>query len=250
MTRKLLGVMYLASAFQTQVAVLAGVRVSDGEAELRRKYSPLTKASLLAALGDPTLDVRVLAAIRLADSGEHDAVPFIMAMLKMEPTPGVRATLALEAARLGSEEGLAALTGMCRDGSEPVARLAAAEDMLVFLNNEDCLADIVDILRSSYDSRSGDIEGILQALRLLLRFKHVPPQQLAEIRRLAPAVLMSHDAIVRAFASDVLAKFGDATSIRQLKDALAAEQDETARRAITSAITSLESAQAKQADRQ
>lgn len=245
----MLGLTLLAGAFQTQVAILAGVRVSDGEVELRRKYSPLTKDSLLAALRDPTRDVRVLAAIRLADAREHDAVPVIMAMLKTEPTPSVRATLALEAARLGSEEGIAALTGMCRDGSEPVARLAAAEDMLVFLNNEDCLADVVDILRSSYDSRSGDIEGILQALSLLPRFKHVPPQQLAEIRRLAPAVLMSHDAIVRAFASDVLDKFGDATAIRQLKDALAAEKDETARKAMTSAITSLESAQAKPAGR-
>ena len=119
----------------------------------------------------------------------------------------------------------------------------SAASVMLFLARENCLGDVVDVLRTHYGPHSGEgQEALIGALSLLPSFRHVPPADLAEIRRLASRLLKSDRMMVRVYASGLLGKLGDASSsAKDLRTALAAETDETARRAMTSALASLQS---------
>ena len=236
------GLMLGALALQTRT-VSSGELVPDGEKELNEKYHvPLTKEALLRALNDQAPVVRGAAAFKLVAQGNKDAIPFILAALAREQVVTIRTGLAYAAALLGAEEGTAALKSMCANKESPLVIRMTAAQTSSYLNNEDCLPDVLDALGSHDDQ---DDPAVSVALGVLRRYQRVPEDAAQQIRQLVPPLLKSGDPVRRADASDVLGKFGDATSIRQLKIALAAEQNETARKAMTSAITSLESELAK-----
>lgn len=229
-------------ALQTQT-VSSGELVPDGEKELNEKYHvPLTKEALLRALNDQAPAVRGAAASKLVAQGDKDAIPFILAALARERVVTIRMSLAYDAASLGAEEGTATLKGMCANKESPLVIRMTAAQTSSYLNNEDCLPDVLDALRS-HDEQ--DDPAVWVALGVLRRYQRVPAEAAQQIRSLVPPLLKSGDAVRRVDASDVLGKYGDAGSIEQLKAALASEQDDGARKAMTSAITSLESAQAK-----
>lgn len=221
------------------------VRQSDGERALKAKYSPLTKDSLLAALGDSDKDVRVLAAIRLADAGEKSAVPFILRLASQEPQPFVRQGLILQAARLGFEPAVATLRDECKSGSSQVLQMSAAQAMVAFLHNEDCLDDVLRVLRSGDDGQADHVDAVWTAFCVLPRFQHPPASELAEIRDVGALYLRSDKSQYRSQAADILQRFGDDASAQDLSAALSIETDPTARTAMDRSLHLLEERLAK-----
>lgn len=240
MTRKLVALIFgIVLSVGTEFPVVAEVVVGDGEKILEQKYhTPLTKDALVAALRDNLPDVRGAAAARLSFSGEKDTVPSILAALAIESS-STKILLASSAAELGAQEGFAALRGMCRDsGWSSIHRMEAA-NMMVALNNEDCLADVLNVLRSN-DSNDAVNDPANMAVYVLLRHKHIPAEELPRIRGLAQVFLGSENPSIRAGSIDLLEKYGDSLSAEYLRGALAVEQDEAVRKAMAAALRSLE----------
>lgn len=206
MTRKLLTLML---GIVLSVPAVAEAVVGDGEKILEQKYhTRLTKDALVAALRDNLPVVRGAAAARLAFSGKNETVPFILAALAVESGTN-KILLASSAAELGAQEGFAALRGMCQDsGWSSIDRMDAAS-MMVGLHNEDCLADVLNVLRShnNYDAVNDPVnDAVNMAVYVLLRHKHIPAEELPAIRGLAQGFLKSANPSIRGGASDLLEK--------------------------------------------
>lgn len=234
------GIVLAICVFQTSVRVFAESPILDGEKILNEKYhTPLTKEALFSALRDDLPAVRSLAASKLAFAGEKDALPLILTALTKETSPGDRILFAYAAAELGAQDGFAALRGMCGDRAWSRVRRMNAANMMVALHNEDCLGDVLEVLRSRDESQIVD-EGAISALCVLPRHSNIPASELPELRRLAAAYLKSDNAATRVYASDVLGKFGDSSSAEDLRRALGVEHEENVQVAITRALKSFE----------
>jgi HEAT repeat protein len=193
----------------------------------------LTKQGLLSALLDLRAVVRSLAARKLAQDGQRDSIPAIAAALSVEEAPGTREIMATSLASFGEEQGFAALRDMCRANFPAGLRRFAAEDMLV-LHNEECVDDLVNVLRFVRDSAPGHPlrDNFLQVgLYDLDTFppQHPTERQRADFRELAASCLASKSRDIRIAAGRVLGTFGDAGSAQELQRAIAVEEDQDAR---------------------
>jgi HEAT repeat protein len=237
MIRKLVALLFgIVLSVAIAFPVAAEVFVGDGVKILEQKYhTPLTKDALVAALRDNLPVVRGAAAARLAFSKEKDTVPSILAALAIESSTSIKILFASSAAKLGAQEGFAALRGMCRDsGWSSIDRMQAA-NMMVSLKNEDCLADVLNVLRS-HDNDDAVNDAANMAISVLLQHKHIPAEELPAIRGLAQVFLRSENPSIRGGASDLLEKYGDSLSADYLRSALAVEQDEAVRKAMAEAL--------------
>jgi HEAT repeat protein len=193
-------------------------------------------------LRHPDPGVRGFGAGRLAAHGERDAIPAILAAMAIEPVPGVQNMMAAAAAQLGSDDGVGALRSRCRNrGWDPILRMAAARYMLD-LGRNDCLGDVLDVLRSTETSQSvEDNQVVLQALSLIPQFKSVTPDELREIRTIVPVYFQSKFPWVRATLVSTLRQIGDPWAAEQLRNALTAEQEAYVRASIKSALAAIDS---------
>lgn len=218
------------AALAAQTYQPSGRQPDSVEHILQERYHiALTEEGLLGALQRGPSEVRGLAAISLADHGYKDAIGAIMDALSTETLQGAKIGLAVAAGQLGSEQGLSALKGMCGDRSwQPGLRMYAADSMLGFAGREDCLSDVLDVLRSG-DPTPEDRQGVLQALSLLKRFKHITAGQLDEIRELSASYLKSQAPELRTAAGQCVRDVGGPWAISQLRAAIDAERDESVR---------------------
>jgi HEAT repeat protein len=235
--------LYIAFSFMLGVTIsLAQTRDNDkrmGDTTLQDHHIALTKDALLAALHHPDSSVRSASALLLAVNGEKDAIPSILEALATETFPGARIHLAYAAAKLGGDEGVAALKSMCGDRSwSAVLRMSAAWAMLV-AGREDCLSNVLDVIRFHDDGQATS-----QALNLLTCFKHAPVREMQEVRNLVRMSLRSTDPDVRMKASYVLRKWGDSSAMEDVRSALAVEHDETAREVLARDLKALQENQA------
>ncbi len=192
----------------------------DDEKASQEFHIALTKEGWTAALQHPRSDVRGYAALRLASHGYKDTIPAILAALKIEPIAGAQTTLAFSVALLGAEEGFTALKRMCADpGRAPVLRMVDAR-VLLDLHREDCLQDVLDVLRLRPDD-----QATVLALNVLPRFSQTRQDDAAEIRSLISDSLKSPSTLVRMGASYALRQIGSPWAVEQLRNAVAAEHD-------------------------
>jgi HEAT repeat protein len=185
---------------------------------------PSTKAALVKALRNHDPDVRWLAAQRLADEGERDAIPAILKALSSETVPLTRANLAYAVARFGEEKGFATLKSIC---DTPVSethleslRLTAARDLLDF-DNESCLPTVFEFMPSEPHH--------LEILALLPRFKHVSAADSQRILDFAIQSLDSSDGAVKLFAGTALENLDNPAGIPPLEHAIAIEDQQAIR---------------------
>ncbi len=84
--------------------------------------------------------------------------------------------------------------------------MGAAQSMVSFLGRQDCLPDVLEVLRSEPD----DHQASFGALNLLTynRFKQIPPRQLDEIRELSAMYLKSPAAELRIAAGMCIRDLG------------------------------------------
>jgi hypothetical protein len=159
-----------ASLWPAQSREVEGNPVPDmDDHTLWAKYHiPPTTDAWMGALRHERAEVRVLAAMRLASVGYKEAVPSILAAMSSDPLPGARVNQAAAAARLGSQDGVAALERMCQNsGWSPGMRMMAAYTALI-VGSEGCLGEVLDVLRSREDDPATS-----QALHLITRFRHL-----------------------------------------------------------------------------
>jgi HEAT repeat protein len=202
-----------------------------------------TKEGLIGALEHPEGTVRGFAASKLAAEGQKDAVPAILVALAKETVPGVRISLALAAARLGSDDGIAALRTKCRDRTRATGLRMMAASAMLDLGREDCLTDVLEGLRSAENGRTPiDDQDIMGALYMTPRFKNPKPEQAEETKALVAMALQSDTPIVRSVAANyTIPRMADNSwAVEQLQGVLAVERDENVRKTIQAALEKLE----------
>ena len=216
----------------------AAVPVPDmDEQTLQEKYhiAP-TERGLIGALRHPEVVVRNFAAIKLANDGDKAAIRPILDALAAEKVEGVKIGLATAAARLGALEGFNALRSMCEDRSwSPTFRMGAAQSVVYALGRQECLSDILDVLRSDPD----DHEAVPTALNLLPRFQQIPPRQLDEVRSLVALYLQGPALDLRLAAATCIHDLGGPWAVSQLQAAWDGERDETVRRVLANYLLSV-----------
>lgn len=211
-------------------------RLDVDERMLQEEYhiAP-TKEGFLIALRNAYSGVRSYGALRLAADKQTDAVPAILAALAAETVPGARESLALAAAQLGADEGALALRRMCADVSgSGVLRMGAASAMLT-LGREDCLPDVLDVLRLD-----GDFTDVIQAISLLPRFHHLTAPEVREVQNVLPLLLKHDHTAVRMSVSQTLRFIGGVFAVQTLRSALPLERDEIVRRVMANDLKALE----------
>ena len=216
----------------------APVRDLD-ERTLQEKYhiAP-TEEGLIGALQHREGLVRSFAALKLAENRDKNAIAPILAALAAESQEGTRIILATAAAQLGADEGLNALRSMCEDRSwSPTLRMGAAQSMVSFLGRQDCLSDVLEVLRSEPD----DHQASFGALNLLTYswLKQAPPGQLDEIRALAALYLKSPDSMLRIAAGACIRDHGGPSAITQLRAAIDVEQESAVRESLEKDVLSV-----------
>jgi HEAT repeat protein len=229
-------------AAQTGQAI-AGLPTPDmDERTLQEKYHiASTEEGLIGALQHQESVVRSFAATKLANDGDKAAIRPILDALAAETIPGVKIILATAAARLDSPEGFSALKSMCEDRSwspgSPTMRMVAAQTMVIVVDRQECLSDILEVLRSAL--APDDFSAPVIALNLLPRFKQVSPSQLDEMRDLAAVYLKSGQPAYRMVASQCVRDLGGPWAISQLRAALDAEREEAIRNVIANSLFSV-----------
>jgi|SRR5579863_191230 len=202
------------------------------ERTLQDKYHIVpTEEGLIGALQHQEAAVRSFAAIKLAYDGDKAAIRPILDAMASEKIPGVKIGLATAAAQLGTDEGLNALKSMCEDRNwSPTARMIAAQSMILNVGRQECLSDILDVLRSA-DALPEGYPAATIALNLLAynRFKKIPPSQLDEIRDLCAMYLKNRALGLRMAAGTCIRDQGGPWAISQLRAAIDAEPDEAVR---------------------
>jgi hypothetical protein len=209
------------------------------ERTLQEKYHIVpTERGLIGALQHREGGVRDFAAIKLADDGDKAAIRPILDALAAEPIEGGKIILAGAAAQLGADEGFNALKSMCGDRSwSPTLRMGAAQTMVNVVGRQECLSDVVEVLRST--PAPDDFPAPVMALYLLPRFKQISPNQLEEVRDLAAVYLKSDQPAYRIVASQCVRDLGGPWAISQLRAALDAERDEAVRTSIAKDLPSV-----------
>jgi hypothetical protein len=236
-----------------QTTAVNGEPVPDmNERTLEQKYhiTP-NKEGLLGALRHERGEVRSFAASKLANDGHKDAIPSILAALAVEPVEGVKINLAIDAGRLGAEDGMKALKSMCEDQNwSPGLRMSAAQGALIFFGSETmpssqtalqgCLASAWDVLRSPGESPPGDHQAALMAMNLVARFRQIRPTQLQVIRDIGVMYFREAAPDLRIAASHFIREMaGDAWAVAQLRAALVVEPEEAVRRYIATELSAI-----------
>jgi hypothetical protein len=207
---------------------------------LQEKYhiAP-TKEGLLIALSHTESDVRAFAALKLANGGDHDALPAILAALAAETFPGTRISMALAAAQLGSVDGVSALRDMCGDQTwQGSLRMSAASSMVQILGREDCRGEVLKVLRLENES-----QALVGALFLLPHFKHLTAPELRELETTLPVLLKRDDVPIRLLVGLALRQIGGGFGVQTLRAAIPLERDENVRKLLTDDLKELEAKQ-------
>ncbi|HEX4137947.1 MAG TPA: HEAT repeat domain-containing protein [Bryobacteraceae bacterium] len=223
-----------------QTAVRGGPPKPDmDERTLQEKYHiAANEEGLIGALQHQDQAVRDFAAIRLANDGDKVAIRPILDALSAEKVDGVRIIQAASAARLGSTEGFDALKSMCEDQTwSPTMRMVAAQTMINVVGHQECLADVLDVLRSQPE----DHQASSMALNLLTfnRFRQIPPNQADEIRNLCANYLKSPASELRMAAGGCIRDQGGPWAISQLRAAIDAEGEQAVRNSLEKDLLSV-----------
>jgi HEAT repeat protein len=201
--------------------VVGGQPASLAE-QLKQHHIELTEAGLLKALRSPDGQVRYLAALRLAEDSDMEAVPAIEKALTAEKTPETRINIAVALVQLGQDKGLLELAGDCKDPGLPGYFRARAMIYMLPRGDKACFRAALDLLRSDPDSRG-------QVLSLLPQYQNPSKEEADEIVEVTAKCLDDESAAVRIQASITLGTLANPSAIGDLQRAIAAEGDDIVR---------------------
>ena len=191
---------------------------------LQRHGVNLSRQSLIAALASPDQEVRVLAANKLAQNGDKQAIPFIEKALSNEKEGTNRLNMALYLAQLGDEKGISVLKNTCSGPKVPDDLKIRAATNLAIVGKDDCLPVVLSVLRASNNP-----DMTRMALILLTQIFNWAKPAPREVLDLICNRLTDPARAVRLTATDVLSRLGNGSQSRALESALAKETDEDVR---------------------
>jgi len=225
-------------AAQSAAAPRNGRMLTFDEA-LQNHNIELTPSALVGALKNADPEVRYLAAAKLAESKQADAIPAIAETLASEKVPLTRINIAFALAQLNDARGFAALEDSCSKGRLDPHTSVLSALYLVDLHHEHlpCLNFVLDVVQS--ESVSNGYR--MQAASVLARFHDVSSADSGRIVAALMNVLADSDPSVRMAASDALADMGNSVAIPALQKTAANESEAVIREHIERALLKLQS---------
>ena len=210
-------------------------RLPTTEERLKRHNVASNAPALVQALRNPDSEVRYLAAQKLAEDKDKEAIPDIVRALDSETVPATQINMAFALAQLGDERGFTALTKSCDDQKiKPGLRVRAA-GYLLNLNNESCLKAVMTVLRSD-----ADFDSRMLGLSLLGRFHHISDEDSKSMCAAAVQALTDPTPAVRISASTALVALGNPAAIPALERAVDSETDEAVKSQMKSNLERLQ----------
>jgi len=206
---------------------------------LRARGIGTSEPSLISALANEDQWVRSLAALKLAEDHDYDAIPSIGAALKVESSPKARIAMSEALWGLHDPNGLPSLQAMCTDSTLSIYDRVY---LVRHLNSDGasngaCAAPILRYLDSS--RCSSDARKIaLAAFPALYKWASAP--QMAQIVSALQEMLADSDAFIRLQASHTLVQIGSRSSLPLVRDAASRETDPNVQSALKAEVRELE----------
>ena len=146
-----------------------------------------------------------------------------------------RITLAASLMSLGDPSGSNTLLGICNDpGTHPAIRIVSAI-RLVEAGNESCNKSVIDLLANNPDT-----DTTTMGLEYLERGKHIPAEELDQLKSRAAINIHDKDPGNRWNSARILSQIGDSSSLNALKQAIASESDPETKNRMQSLLQHLE----------
>lgn len=227
-----------------QVTVLCAsaqsVGIRDGrppttEERLKRHNVASNTPALVQALRNPDSEVRYLAAQKLAEDKNKDAIPEIIRALDSETVPATHINIAFALAQLGDDRGFTALSKSCDDQKIQAGLRVRAAGYLLNLNNESCLRAVMAVLQSD-----ADFDSRMLGLSLLGRFHRVSDEDSKSMCAAAVQALTDPTPAVRISASTALVALGNPAAIPALERAVDSETDQAVKNQMKSNLERLQ----------
>jgi hypothetical protein len=190
---------------------------------LRAKGIELTEPALISALRNPDPEVRSLAAMKLGEDHDSDAVPAVETALADEKVLKARIEISMALWSLHDPKGAASLREMCEDASLSIRTIVdVVQDLdVIGESSAPCAGRLTSFLETHKDTDSRSIA--LSALPAVIRW--APKAQAARLTELVQAMLADNDPVVRMESGHLLAQIGSPSSAVALRDAIDRESD-------------------------
>lgn len=203
---------------------------------LQQHHIALTNDALIEALRNRDLEIRWLAAQKLAEDKATDSIPYIIAALRSDRTTSrSKVNIAFALAELDSEEGYRTLSEICIDTKvQPHLRLLASRYLLIF-GKQTCLSSVIDVLQMQADD---DLRA--EALQLISRFAKVAGNDRNKIGEVIANYLVNESPTLRLNAAIALANVGDPAAVPALKAAIEREKEAAVRSQMEDDLRALE----------
>ncbi len=232
----------LACAFALAFAVVPTARVGGSPLTsladaLHAKGIDLSRPSLLAALRNSDPAVRGLAANKLAENQDAEALPAIKEALSVEKDLRARINFGLALWTLQDPDGLTVLHGMCADPSFSIDTIVAVvqELSLIHESSEVCVKPVLTFLEAHHDSESR--ARSLTALPDL--YPWATPVQAEGILRMLLGMLSDRDPYVRVQTAQSLVQIGLPSSAGPIRAQMLRETDRNIRDNLQTALDML-----------
>jgi HEAT repeat protein len=210
-------------------------RLPTTEERLKRHNVSSNTPALVDALRNPNPEVRYLAAQKLAEDKNKEAIPEIARALDSETVPATQITIAFALAQLGDTRGFVALSKSCDDQAIRASLRVRAAGYLLNLNDESCLKAVMAVLRSDVD-----FDSRMLGLSLLGRFHHVSDEDSKSMCAAAVQSLNDPTPAVRISASTALVALGNPAAIPALERAVDSEMDQAVKNQMKSNLERLQ----------
>lgn len=226
-----------------QVPPAAPLRLVTIAQALKDHGIDTTPDSLIAALKNSDPYVRSLAAHKLAEDRNLDAIPLIKNALAAETNPRARIGYAGALAAYKDPQGVEELQAICSDPKLPIAANIESATYLQMsrLPSAVCAETILDSLTNPGDASFRD--SALYPLATM--YREVPSDQANRILSAIEALLKdrAQQPNARLLASHVLVQIGAPSSIESLKAAVTGEPDATRKSALQADLDALQKKQ-------
>lgn len=195
----------------------------------------LSKSEVIHALTNANSEVRLLAALKLVQDNDTDAIPALEKAAARESDDRVRVPIEGALAELGDKNGLAELERTCSSAKTPDQAKLAAVEQLLQAGHRECLVSVISIIQSTKDDESTR----QVAITLLPRFAIDPTKPSRQLLDVIVQSLGDESAVVRLTAARALGKCGTRQDIAPLESAASSETDRLIRSDMTQALHEL-----------
>ena len=180
--------------------------LTSGADALRAHGISLSEPSLIAALGNADPEIRELAAFKLAEDHDLDAVPYLEFALSVEDVPEAAVDIADALLSLHDPKGLEYLQETCIDAPQPInliVRIAQFLDM-----GGESTAACADAILNFLDAHTDPAWRFQVSPVLPDLYRWASPAQAGHMTRILQNMLADPSAEVRILAGDQFLRIG------------------------------------------